>query len=120
MRFLSRRTTSQTIAVLAEFLTAQGHESIHTLDLAQAEPHARSEIIQIATAENRIVITKDEDFVDSHLLRDEPPRLLLISTGNISNQDLLTLFQQHLQSIDAAFQTADYVELAPNAIVIHG
>jgi predicted nuclease of predicted toxin-antitoxin system len=38
----------------------------------------------MAMREGRVVVTKDTDFVTSFLLRGVPPKLPLISTGNIS------------------------------------
>jgi predicted nuclease of predicted toxin-antitoxin system len=82
-------------------------------------PNSSPDLVTIATAEDRIVITKDEDFVDSHLLRGLPPRLLLISTGNISNQELLKVFQARLPLIESAFHGSSFVELTLIAVVAH-
>lgn len=41
-----------------------------------------------ADAEGRVVVTQDDDFVQSFLLRNQPQRLLLIATGNIGNAKL--------------------------------
>jgi len=43
-----------------------------------------------AAKEDRILITKDEDFVDRWLLSDGPIGLLWIRKGNCSNDALLT------------------------------
>jgi predicted nuclease of predicted toxin-antitoxin system len=65
------------------------------------------------------VITKDRDFRDGHLLTGTPRRLLVVTTGNISNNALLILFTDHLDAIITAFVDADYVELGPQALVVH-
>lgn len=52
-----------------------------------------------AKAENRVVITKDADFVNSFTLSRKPYKLLLISTGNISNAELDALFVTHAQAL---------------------
>ena len=39
--------------------------------------------------EQRVVITKDADFVNSFLLHGQPHELLLVSTGNISTSELI-------------------------------
>jgi predicted nuclease of predicted toxin-antitoxin system len=44
-----------------------------------------TDILQLARRDARIIISKDSDFVTAHLLRGEPEKLLLISTGNTSN-----------------------------------
>jgi predicted nuclease of predicted toxin-antitoxin system len=43
-----------------------------------------------AANEDRILITKGEDFVDRWLMSDEPIGLLWIRKGNCSNEALLT------------------------------
>lgn len=50
----------------------------------------------MAAAEQRIVITKDADFLESYIIKKEPPKLLLLKTGNIRNSELLILLQDHL------------------------
>ena len=49
-----------------------------------------------------MVVTKDRDFRDSHLLRREPRRLVVVATSNISNHELLALFTDHLATLVAA------------------
>lgn len=49
-------------------------------------------------------MTKDSDFVASFHLRKSPPKLLLISTGNIDNSNLLTLILTHLDQLERAFE----------------
>jgi len=66
-----------------------------------------------------VVVSKDRDFRDSHLLRGAPRRLLVVSTGNISNDDLLALFNQHLTAVVAAFGEASLVELRSGELVVH-
>ena len=79
---------------LADFLAFHtGYDCLHTLDLPAANQSQDGRIIQFSMAEQRIVITKDADFVNSFLLHGQPYKLLLVSTGNISTNDLLALFQ---------------------------
>ena len=70
------------------WLHAAGCDAVHTLDLPDANHTTDTQIIDVALREQRAVITKDADFVDSHTLRQRPAKLLLISTGNISNAEL--------------------------------
>jgi predicted nuclease of predicted toxin-antitoxin system len=65
------------------------------------------------------VITKDSDFVDSFLLLKKPWKLLLISTGNISNKDLEALFAPLIPMIVATFHSHDYAELTRSALIVH-
>ena|SRR5579863_3345121 len=104
---------------LAIVLSAQGHDVLHTLDLPLGNRTSDGEINVIAVRENRIVVTKDSDFVTSFVLHRMPPKLLLVSTGNISNDDLLQLFSVNLTGLVSAFDKHVFVELSATAITIH-
>ena len=65
------------------------------------------------------MITKDRDFEISHLLQRTPKRLLLVTTGNISNNDLLNLSSSNIEAIAEALGDNDYVELSSSVVVIH-
>ncbi len=66
-----------------------------------------------------LVVTKDADFVVSFVLTHQPEKLLLISTGNISNADLETLLLPNVAAIVTAFAVSDLVELTRTALIIH-
>ena len=74
---------------LADWLTQQGHDALHTLDLSRANRSSDIAVIRRAEADGRTVVTKGADFVDSFQLRNEPSSLLLVSTGNIANEALV-------------------------------
>ena len=56
--------------------------------------------------------------MQSYLLTGEP-RLLLISTGNISNAELEKMLRANLQGIEAAFVSGKFVEVTREALVVH-
>lgn len=104
---------------LALAMVAAGHDAIHTLDLPDANRSKDPQINAVSEAEERAVVTKASDFVDSFLLEGQPYRLLLISTGNISNRELEALFLPQLPAITEAFETSKFVELTRTALIIH-
>ena len=104
---------------LARSIGAAGYDAIHTLDLPDENRTTDSQINALSEREQRIVITKDADFVNSFLLKGEPYKLLLISTGNITNAELEALFLPQLTAIIEAFQTNSFVELNRTALVTH-
>jgi predicted nuclease of predicted toxin-antitoxin system len=104
---------------LCRVLTAAGHDAVHTLDLPNANRTTDAEINAISIQEKRVVITKDSDFVDSYLLSKMPHKLLLMSTGNISNKDLEALFTPLIPTIVTTFQSHDYAELTRAALIVH-
>jgi predicted nuclease of predicted toxin-antitoxin system len=104
---------------LARELIAAGHDAVHTLNLVKGNRTADRDITSIAAEEGRVVVTKDEDFVTHFLLRGAPPKLLLVSTGNISNDALSHLMVMNLSALVAALAKHDFVELSASAITIH-
>ncbi len=60
---------------------------VHTNELGEGNRTTDAEIIRIADRDERVVVTKDHDFLDGHLLNNAPQRLLLVTTGNIRNDD---------------------------------
>lgn len=101
------------------WLTAAGHDAVHTLDLPRCNRTTDQEITDLAEQQNRIVITKDDDFVQSYLLAGRPPKLLLVATGNISNAALENVIRTNLAMISAAFETHRFLEIGREALVIH-
>ena len=104
---------------LVSLLRNAGHESLHTRDLTLQNRTPDEVINHISLVDKRVVITKDADFVSTHLLLGKPYKLLLVSTGNIKNNDLLELLEQNLEPIVAAFEHHTYVELGRNHLTIH-
>jgi predicted nuclease of predicted toxin-antitoxin system len=104
---------------LAHRLREAGHVATHTLDLPRKNRTTDDEIVTISMHERCVVITKDADFVNTFLLSGKPYKLLLISTGNISNADLERLFVSHIADLVAAFEQYDYIELTRTALVFH-
>jgi predicted nuclease of predicted toxin-antitoxin system len=105
---------------MTAWLAAAGCDAKHTLDLPDGNRTTDEQINDLADREQRIVITKDADFVDSHLLRGRPPKLLLISTGNISNRDLEALMVPLIPDIVREFGTHTFLELGRTGLVIRG
>jgi predicted nuclease of predicted toxin-antitoxin system len=105
---------------MATWLAAAGCNAIHTLDLPDRNRTTDEQIKDVADREQRVVVSKDADFVDAHLLRGRPAKLLLISTGNISNLDLEALVVPLIPDIVREFQTHSFLELGPAGIVVRG
>ncbi len=101
------------------WLGEAGHDAVHTLDLPLGNRTPDRDIIVRADAEARIVITKDDDFVQSFLIMGQPARLLLVATGNLGNSELERLMRGNLDAIIGAFSTHRFVELGRDTLVIH-
>ncbi|NOX46701.1 MAG: hypothetical protein GXO89_06960 [Chlorobi bacterium] len=104
---------------LALMLRNKGYDVLHTDDLSNKERTTDNEIRDISLDQNRIVITKDSDFLDSHLVNQIPKKLLLVSTGNIVNKDLFHLFNKYFDDIVSLFDNYNLVEINNQEIVAH-
>ena len=104
---------------LARFLQASGYDTLHTRDLPQQNATSDSAINDISIEQERVVITKDADFVDSFLTIQKPSKLLLVSTGNIRNSELEEIFNNNLSTLVNLLQNNDYVEINREEIIVH-
>ena len=101
------------------WLTEVGYDAVHTLELPQGNRTTDNEILDTAEREQRIVVTKDDDFVQSFLITGRPKRLLLVSTGNIANDKLELIVRGHILEITQAFESASFVELGRESLTVH-
>lgn len=104
---------------LARFLRASDHDVIHTRDLPKRNATTDNQINEISIEQERVVITKDSDFVDSFLTINKPYKLLLVTTGNIKNSELEAIFINNLSTLVNLLERHEYIELTRNAIIVH-
>ena len=99
------------------WLTVSSQNTLLTLPKKNATPD--SEIIRFADADNRIVISKDSDFIDNYILDGSPKKLLIVSTGNINNRDLIGLFEKNLEALKSLFEENSVLEINEEEIQVH-
>jgi predicted nuclease of predicted toxin-antitoxin system len=104
---------------LALALRQLGYDVVHTRELPNGNRTTDAEINLISFEQERVVVTKDADFVDSFLLQGAPHKLLLVSTGNIDNDGLIQLFASNLSELANLLETYSYVELSREAVLAH-
>ncbi|CAN5340619.1 hypothetical protein BH20ACI1_BH20ACI1_16450 [soil metagenome] len=114
MKFL---IDAQLPKMLAAFFRKRGFDAIHTLELPNKNVTDDLEINRISLLEQRIVISKDSDFYDSYSAKQEPYKLLYLTTGNIRNKDLIELFDKNFLLIIHSLQNASVVEINQTAVV---
>lgn len=102
---------------LSHFLNEKGFDSIHTLDLPNKNATKDSEINELSLKENRIVISKDSDFYNRYLVKSEPFKLIIISTGNITNKNLLILIEKNLEKILEEISHNFVVEITSKSLI---
>ena len=105
--------------LLAVIMRQKGYDVIHTDDLPNKDETSDATIRQIAAQDGRVVITKDTDFLNSYLLSEQPPRLLLLTMGNVKNRQLLNLFRQTITKIDSLFAEHSFIELDNDDLIVH-
>ncbi|MFO0053450.1 MAG: DUF5615 family PIN-like protein [Dolichospermum sp.] len=104
---------------IANLLEKSGYVVVHTKNLPLQNATPDSEINKLSIIEQRIVITKDKDFLDSFLIKKEPYKLLLITTGNISNKQIEQIFIQNISQMVELFMNYDFLELTKDSLIIH-
>lgn len=56
-----------------------------------------------------ILITKDSDFRDSFFIKKTPKKLIKINLGNISNQELIRIISENINSITKLSQKSYFL-----------
>jgi predicted nuclease of predicted toxin-antitoxin system len=105
---------------IADWLNVAGYDALHTRDLPDGNRTTDEQVIVSADRELRVVVTKDADFVSSHLLSGRPAKLLLVSTGNISNRELEQLLVPLIASIVQEFQSHAFLEFGRSGVFVRG
>lgn len=104
---------------LALWLQERGHDVVHTLQLEARNKTPDALLLALANQERRVLITKDTDFQITFELGQGPPRLLLVSTGNIHNDELLALFSKHEATFFSLLTQHLFIELTRSQLIVH-
>lgn len=90
-----------------------------TLELADGNQTKDSHILELTNREDRILVTKDSDFQLSFELGKGPPKLLLVTAGNIGNTELLSIFSRNASTLIGLLQQHDFIEVNHSAVIVH-
>ena len=97
---------------LARWLTAEGHEASHVLDVGLAQA-ADAAIWQHAVDTAAVIVTKDEDFAVRAQLRAGGPQVVWVRYGNVRKAELLQKLAAVWPDVsDAIARGESLVELA--------
>jgi predicted nuclease of predicted toxin-antitoxin system len=91
----------------------------HTLDLPNANSSTDFEFIRFSMNNKSVVVSKDSDFLDYYLVKKEPYKLLWISIGNISNNDLLEIFDRNFLEMKDLIEENSLIELSRESLIVH-
>ncbi|MEO5569445.1 MAG: DUF5615 family PIN-like protein [Bacteroidia bacterium] len=104
---------------LSDFLCSKGFDSVHTLQLPEKNQTKDFVINELAANENRVIITKDNDFLESFILKKVPIKLIFVRTGNIKNAALLSFFALRIDKIIELLEENSLLEINKTEIVAH-
>ncbi len=84
---------------VVNLFTRHGHKALHVNDILDGSETKDTDICRFADINDGIVVTKDSDFRDSHLVSAAPKKLIKINLGNISNEKLMEILEQNMDMI---------------------
>ena len=93
---------------LARFLVSRGHQAEHVLDLGMDEADDRA-IWDYAGKNQRVIVTKDEDFISLSLQSWAKNQVVWVRLGNCRTPALLAAFETALPKLTQALQQGDRV-----------
>ena len=93
---------NQLPTALARALAAQGYDACHVLDLGMGQATDRL-IWSEAISQQRIVISKDEDFLFLATRLEDSGRLLWLRLGNTRKAELLGAILPRMAEVDTLF-----------------
>ena len=105
MKFL---VDNQLPAALADYLCARGFDSQHVLETGLCEA-SDAEICRYAVEQERIIVTKDEDFFYLAIRRKSRVKLLWVRLGNCRTKVLLDAFEAVWPKLEARFKAGEQI-----------
>ena len=101
MRFL---VDVQLPLVLSDWLKRRGYDAMHSLELDLGRSND-IELWKLAVQDNRIMVSKDEDFFLLANRPGDPLKVLWLRMGNCRAKALLTMLEKNWPSIESAFES---------------
>ena len=105
MKFL---VDNQLPTVLAQYLRKRGYDCQHVLEAGLSDA-LDSEICQYAELQERILISKDEDFFYFAKQREARIRFIWVRLGNCRTPALLAVFERSWPSIETCLKNGDRI-----------
>lgn len=96
-----------------------GFNAIHVNELPDKWHTRDSEICRFSDSNNYVVVTKDSDFRDSFFLKQSPKKLIKINLGNISNKELVRIFESQINKISQLDNLSSFLlEISKTDIIL--
>jgi len=103
---------------LSRFIQIQGYDAVRLHTLSSGKHVSDLDICKLSMKEQRVVISKDNDFLQRFILAREPHKLLYVTTGNIKNSHLIALFEANFQIIMRELKQHYVVEMNQKHIIV--
>lgn len=103
---------------LSSLLKAKGHKSVHASELVSGTQTSDGFIGKLSVEQQSIVVTKDNDFYHTLLIKQQPYKLILVRVGNMRKSDLVELFRNNFDNIIAAIEGSKMLELTKEEIKV--
>lgn len=84
---------------LVKHLNDLGFEAVHVNSVLNKWYTHDHEISAFADLHDLIIVTKDSDFKNSFFVKKSPRKLIKISLGNTSNQNLIKIISENIAAI---------------------
>jgi predicted nuclease of predicted toxin-antitoxin system len=97
---------------LKELFSEKGYDCIHTRDLELGNFTPDKTINIISVTQERILITKDSDFLESFIIKNEPYKLILVKLGNTSKAGLIQFFNDNFIEMMKKIAVEDMILLS--------
>lgn len=105
MKFL---VDNQLPVALAQYLKKHSFDCEHVLDVGLAEA-SDAEICRYANSQERVIISKDQDFFYIASQPEAKLKLIWVRLGNCRTPALLEAFERSLPSIEACLKAGDRI-----------
>lgn len=105
MKFL---IDNQLPKALAEHLRASGHDCVHVLEAGLGNA-ADSALCHYAEEQERILISKDEDFLYLASQRNSKIRFVWVRLGNCRTRSLLAAFDRFWPTLESCLRAGDRI-----------
>ena len=103
---------------LSALLRSKGHTCIHASELPSGTQTSDGFIEKLSLKEKSAVITKDNDFYHTFLIKQQPYRLIMVRVGNMRKNDLIQLFDKNLDNIITAIESSKMIEITKEEVRI--
>ena len=80
---------------LVKSLEGLGYTCLHVNSILEKWLTKDEDLMRFADENSWILVSKDSDFKNSHFIKSSPKKLIKINLGNISNSELIEIFNSN-------------------------